>query len=350
MNERDSVPDALERVGQDDISRQRIIDALLDWESRNFVEGEDLRTKVTGPIVDALHASKVSVSRTTRDGLHFTIPYDSRIAREVAMGDSQPSHIWEPQTTRLLTQLAERVNTVIIGGAFIGDHAVPIAHVLAPKGGRVFCFEVQRHYADALRDNLAANDLANVTVIDAGLWSEPAWLTLVGSDVIASTVASEQSSESFPATTIDTYAGEHGIEEVGLIVLDIEGGEFYALQGAGGFLGEEASVAPVLVFEVHREYVDWSDGLRATRVIQFLENLGYRVFGIRDYQANIEIGDLPIELVELEGMYLDGPPHGFNVIAVKDPSLLEKLGVKMTSNTSPKLLRHRSAELHQPGR
>jgi FkbM family methyltransferase len=342
--------DALERVGIDEIARRDIINALLEWESRNFIEGEDLRTFVTGPIVDALHTSIPNIYRTTQDGLNFEIPYDSRIAREVAMGASHPSHIWEPQTTKLLVKLAAQAKTVIIGGAFIGDHAVPVGRIMADTGGAVYCFEVQEHYANALRRNISANGLANVHVIDAGLWNEPAWLTLIGSDVIASTIPGEEGSDSFPATTIDTFASENAIDNVDLIVLDIEGGEFHALQGAAHFLSRASDKSPVLVFEIHRDYVDWSQGLSNTPIIEYLRNHGYQVFGIRDYQANIEIGDLPIELVELDGMYLEGPSHGFNVIAVKDLSLLNDLGLGIRRDTSPKLLRHRSSDLHQPGR
>ena len=343
------VRDALELIGSDTEVRALIISALLNWETRNLVEGEDLRSLVIGPVVDALHASIGSIYRTTQDGLKFEIPYDSRISREIVMGESCPSHIWEPQTTKLLLRLALRSRIVIIGGAFIGDHAIPVGRALEELGGVVYCFEVQDHYVKALRGNIELNSLRNVHAMNVGLWSKPTRLTLIGSDSDASAIPSENDSESFEATTIDVFASENSIENVDLIVLDIEGGESHALQGAQRFLEASPDKAPVLVFEIHGDYVDWSQGLRKTPIITYLENHGYQIFGIRDFQANIEIGEVPIEIVELDGMYLEGPSHGFNVIAVKALSLLNELDLVVRRNTSPKLLRHRSSELHQPG-
>jgi FkbM family methyltransferase len=344
--DRSELEQAIARVGQDPVLRRTVIEALVDWESRNFVEGEDLRSYVTGPIVDALHGGVAEIETTLDSGLTFVVPYDSRIARDVAMGAETASHVWEPQTTRLLTLLAPECRTVAIGGAFIGDHAVPIA--ANSPDGTVYCFEIQPHYAEALRRNVARNELSNVEVIQCGLWSTTARLSLVGTDVVASPTAAV-TDDSFPAVTLDDFLQERGNPAVDLIVLDIEGGEEQALRGAARQLGRPPGEAPVLVFEVHRHFMDWSEGLRATPVVRFLEDLGYTVFGIRDYQATIELGDAPIEVVELDGMYLDGPPHGFNVLAVKDLSAIERWGLVVRRDVAPKLLRHRSSPLHRPG-
>ena len=338
--------DALARVGQDPVLRRAVIEDLVEWESRSFVEGEDLRTTVTGPIVDALHRDIPEIETTLASGLSFVVPYDSRIARDVAMGAEVPTHVWEPQTTRLLTLIAPECRTVAIGGAYIGDHAVPIA-ARSPEA-TVYCFEIQPHYADALRRNVGRNGLTNVEVVPTGLWSTTARLSLVGTDVVASPTA-DVTDDSFPAVTLDDFLREHGDPAVGLIVLDIEGGEEQALRGAARQLARPPGEAPILVFEVHRHFMDWSEGLRATPVVRFLEDLGYTVFGIRDYQATIELGDAPIEIVELDGMYLDGPPHGFNVLAVKDLSAIERWGLVVRRDVAPKLLRHRSSPLHRPG-
>lgn len=347
MTDPDVVLAALERVGNDVTLRQQVIDALVAWEARNLVEGEDLRSQVTGPIVDALHAGQHSIDCMLENALGFTIPYDSRIARDVAMGRRSPTHVWEPQTTRLLVQLARSCQLVVIGGAYVGDHAVPIAKAM-PQGS-VLCFEIQPHYAAALRQNAHRNAAANIEVVEAGLWSSPGRLTLTGTDVVASPVEELGEGQGFPAVTIDGFLAERGAGRADLIMLDIEGGEHQALLGAVEQLSRPGRQAPTLVFEVHRHFVDWSQGLHATPLMQFIEGLGYTVFGIRDYQANIEIGDQPIEVVELDGIYLDGPPHGFNVVAIKDTSLVDEWGLIVRNGVSPKLLVHRTSYLHQPG-
>jgi hypothetical protein len=56
----------------------------------------------------------------------------------------------------------------------------------------------------------------------------------------------------------------------------------------------------------------------------------------------------PVELVELDSVYLEGPPHGFNMVAVKDLSVLKTDSILFCRNVSPKLLVHRDPALHQP--
>jgi hypothetical protein len=56
----------------------------------------------------------------------------------------------------------------------------------------------------------------------------------------------------------------------------------------------------------------------------------------------------PVELIPCDKVYLDGPPHGFNMLALKDIRMLEGLPVRFCQDVSPKLLAHRNPALHQP--
>jgi hypothetical protein len=60
--------------------------------------------------------------------------------------------------------------------------------------------------------------------------------------------------------------------------------------------------------------------------------------------------DKPIELIPAHTAYLEGPPHGFNMLAVKNPDSLiadDKM-FKVVPGVSPKLLRHRDPKIHAP--
>jgi hypothetical protein len=70
---------------------------------------------------------------------------------------------------------------------------------------------------------------------------------------------------------------------VELIMLDTEGGEENALLGARETI---ARCSPNIVFEIHRNFVDWSAGLQNTSVVTFLTSQGYDVFAIRDFHNN----------------------------------------------------------------
>jgi hypothetical protein len=102
------------------------------------------------------------------------------------------------------------------------------------------------------------------------------------------------------------------------------------------------------VFEIHRNFVDWTGGLEKTTIIEFLRSYGYTVFAIRDFHNNCPMAEHPIEIIPVDRVYLEGPPHGFNVLATRDPNLVERLSMRIVENVSPKLLLHKDPTLHHP--
>lgn len=131
-------------------------------------------------------------------------------------------------------------------------------------------------------------------------------------------------------------------------MLDTEGGEERGLRGAAKLLTSPWPQAPHVIFEIHRKYVDWSDGLENTSVVRFLTEKGYRVFAIRDIHGNHPMTDQDIEIIPIDRVYLEGPPHGFNVLATKDSSLIGRLGLRVVQGVSPKLLMEKDPALHHP--
>ena len=62
-----------------------------------------------------------------------------------------------------------------------------------------------------------------------------------------------------------------------------------------------------MIFEIHRAYVDWSEGLDRTEPVRWLTERGYSVFAIRDYQGNVCMEGRPVELVSLPKVSLVEP-------------------------------------------
>ncbi|MEM1022402.1 MAG: FkbM family methyltransferase [Myxococcota bacterium] len=335
----------LEEIGRDPETRQALVDALRAHEARNRSPGRRLRDELTGPIVDALHVPGEAVPLELEDGTRLELPYRSKIARDIVLRDRPyPDHAFEPQTTKLLLRWAERARTVVIGGAYAGDHACVMARRMSP-GSQVVAFEPNPEQRGFLERNLAANELQNVRPVPYALWDEDGLrLKLSGVDACA-WVEPTDAGDGIPAMTFDRYAREQGIERVDVMILDIEGSELRALRGARSFLSRDDG--PDVIFEVNRAYCDWSQGLRKTDIVRFMEGQGYSVWALRDFQSNISMTDCNIELVELEGCFLEGPPHGFNMVATKRP---EQFGdeVKIMREVSPKLLLHRDPSLHAP--
>jgi FkbM family methyltransferase len=340
---------AMLRLGRHPVLRSAMLDLLRQTEERLDYAGA-VRDDVTGPIADALHSDNDRYERTLADGTRFSFLFRTKIARDFVMSEAEhPTHVWEPQTTKLLLELSrDLVGDVVVGGAYFGDQAILVARKV-PPACTVHCFEPNAAQATMLAGNATLNQLANVRVNRCGLWStSDVRLKLDGFDSFANAVdAAPGDAEAFDTVSIDDYRARNhpsGLK-IGLIQLDIEGAEHSALLGARRTLAEDK---PHVVFEVHRHYVDWSRGLAQTDICRLLTGLGYTLYAVRDFNSHREMGERPVELVPVDKVHLDGPPHGFNMLAVQDPQRVAGAGFRIVENVSPKLLAHKDPALHHP--
>jgi FkbM family methyltransferase len=329
--------------------RALFIEHLLQFEHAITGTGIDLREEVIGPLVDALYDDDQIVRKELADGTRLDFLYRSKIARDFLLSaPARPDHAWEPQTSRLLIELAGTASQILVGGAYFGDQAILLAQQAARNEGTVHAFEPNPEQRRMLVHNAALNSLSNIVVRPEGLWDDSSTtLKLVGYDSFAHPEVSTDSS-GFQTTTVQDYLAAAGVGRLDLIMLDIEGAELRALRGAASYLAQPAGTAPDVVFEVHRDYVDWTEGLEHTAIVRLLQDFGYHVFAVRDFNSNVDMRGKPIELIPAAAVYLDGPPHGFNMVAVKDPTRFAGAPYKICRNVSPKLLRHKDPTLHHP--
>ncbi len=342
---------ALQHVGNHPESREHMLAALRHIETSIAYAGP-IRDDISGPIADAMFSENTLMRKSLSTGIDLEFLYRSKIAREFLLSrPAIPDHAWEPQTTRLLTLLARSAKSAIIGGAYFGDHATLVAKAMAAHGGMCHAFEPNESQAEILRRNAEINGLDNVITNAVALWrTSGARLQFAGDDALAATELSEDGlGTGILTTTIDDYVAERTIDAVGFIMLDIEGGELDALRGATRQLSLPSEQAPTIVFEIHSAYVDWSKGLAHTDITELLASFGYEMFAVRDYQGNIAMNGSPIELIPLAYVVTEGPRHGFNVLAVKDLTLIDRPEIRIRrSRVSPKLLLHKDPTLHQP--
>lgn len=345
VNETHLLADALALAGRDEMLRERIFEALREAELRANDPAE-FREKIRWPLILSLLRDVRAHRVVLENGVMFDVTPDSRIEKALLLSSvAHPDHVWEPQTTKLLVALAKRATNVIVGGAYIGDQVLLIAKSSAAV---VHAFEPMRQAFERLLHHVEINDLKNVVAQRRGLWSDSAAnLRLDGHLALASSVAVDKSAvdgETTQSISIDDYVRERELAAVELIMLDTEGGEENALSGARKTIARDR---PNIVFEIHRNFVDWTNGLENTSIVTSLTSQGYEVFAIRDFHNNYPIAS-PIEIIPVANVYLEGPPHGFNVLATKDKDLVERLGLRIVENVSPKLLLEKDPALHAP--
>jgi FkbM family methyltransferase len=341
---------ALAEIARHPASRDELISALRRIEGNFHAPEINVREYITGPIVDALFTQGELLTKTLTSGLAVSFRYTSKIARDFVMAGDRPDHVWEPQTTKLLLMLASTMRNAVFAGAYFGDQALLAAAAMRQVGGRCYCFEIDAIQIDLLESNARANALDNIVAFQQPLWSRAGLrLALVGKDALGSLREAREESCGLPTTaSLDDFARSASVDHIQLLSIDVEGGELEVLRGAQSYLRQPETQAPTVIFEIHRSYVDWSSGLENTEIARFLETSGYVLFAIRDYQGNVDMRGRPIEIVPIRTAYLDGPPHGFNVLAVKQKDIITNLGLRVVENVSPKLLFHRDPRLHQP--
>jgi FkbM family methyltransferase len=353
--ESSEVVQALALAGRDDRLRDALFEALRQAE-REAEDPGTFRRAVLWPLVRSLLGEETAHRVVLHNGLIVEVHPDSRIEQALLLSlQARPDHIWEPQTTRLLLALAADAAHVIVGGAYIGDHVLPLAHTLAGRSppGVVHAFEPMGTAFRRLLRNLELNGLTNVVAYQLGLWDQSgATLSLRGPPALSSSApasgAGASGAEFVPAVTLADYVASRRLEGVGLIMLDTEGSEERALLGARTLLARPWPDAPHLVFEIHRNYVDWTAGLPNTSIVRLLTGNGYTVYAVRDLHDNYSMAGKAIEIIPVDRVYLEGPPHGFNLLATKDAALVQRLGLRVVEGVSPKLLLDKDPALHGP--
>ncbi|WP_423199197.1 MULTISPECIES: FkbM family methyltransferase [unclassified Cupriavidus] len=344
--------EALRTVGGCAAARDKVIAVCKTIEQDLADYTGSVRDDITGPIVDAMYDEQSRLRKTLADGTVFEFLYRTKIARDFLMSTpAQPDHVWEPQTTKLLLRLCERGGNAVVGGAYFGDQVILMARRLAQAGGTCHAFEPNADQLGMLRNNAELNHVENIRSWRLGLWSDSTTqLRLVGNDSFAHAeqTTAAAGDDSFATVTIDDYCAQQKLDKLSLIMLDIEGAEINVFKGAARQLARPAGEAPNLVFEVHRHYVDWSAGLENAEIVKLLKGYGYHVYAVRDFNSNVDMAGRPVELVPVDSVYLEGPAHGFNMVAVKDPSVLQGEDFAVVPGVSPKLLWHRDPALHHP--
>jgi FkbM family methyltransferase len=282
-----------------------------------------------------------SFCKSLMNGVKIKFVYNSKIAREFLLSSPEvPSHVWEPQTTKLLLHFSKNAKNVIIAGAYFGDQAIPIAHTIKDNG-ICHAFEPNKANADLIGENAKLNGLSNIIVNKLALWNESNKpLVFKGEDALASTVVADNSEEQILVTiTVDDYVSQNNIKTVDLLMIDVEGSELQVLEGAKTVLND---FKPIVVFETHSLYNDWSKGLQNSDSARMMKQMGYFLYAIREFHQNIETGNMPIELLPLERTYCEIPPHhGFNLLAVPSQDLIDNDLFKIVYDLSPKLLLHK---------
>lgn len=327
---------------------EKFVKSIITLEKQAGYPQNNIRDIFTGLICDEIFSGK-EFTKTLQNGLNIKFVYNSKIAREFLLSTPEvPSHVWEPQTTKVLQYFSKGAKNVIVGGAYFGDQALIIADII--KGtGMCHTFEPNRLNCSLLKDNAELNNIKNLKINSQALWAKSnEKVCFEGEDALASTVpADENATDFFLTVSLDDYVHANKIEKIDLLMIDVEGGEMKALEGAIEMLTKNK---PVVIFENHSLHNNWSNGLENSDSVRFMRELGYQVFSIRDFHNNIDTTNMKVELIPVDRTFIQGPPHGFNLLAITNDAQINNDLFQTVFDYSPKLLLHKTEKEFLPSR
>ncbi len=195
------------------------------------------------------------------------------------IGKYEPEVIREFRTA--LAQLPPNAAVFDIG-ANVGFYTVLAAAALRARGnGTVHSFEPNPMIFAELERNVALNQFTNVQLCQQGVSDVVTEMPLFVNDN-AITFSSLRRTQDFltneirvPVTTLDAYT-ENFVAPIGLIKIDVEGGELAVLRGARKLLQEHRPI--ILYEEFERGYQQFGYTIQDTRA--YLRDFGYELLAI----------------------------------------------------------------------
>jgi FkbM family methyltransferase len=176
----------------------------------------------------------------------------------------------EPLEQELVVRYSPPGKTVYDLGANAGFYALIAARAVGTSG-EVLAFEPSPKLCERIRANAALNSLTNITVIEAAVSDVDGEIDFgIVSDLsVSNSIKSAASGNAIRVRSVTIDSISHGKRPPCLLLIDIEGAEVEAMQGA---MNTITQFKPVIMVEVHwlgAKFLDFVDGT--------LKPLGYTI-------------------------------------------------------------------------
>jgi FkbM family methyltransferase len=221
---------------------------------------------------------------------YFTDAFDS-------LGLISNKGVFEPETLAALKKLTQPGFRVLDIGANIGFFSVQLSKWVGAEG-IVLAIEPQTENFRLLESNVRANHLTNVHLHHAAVGNRDGTASLFlsnwngGMHRLYESVCCTSDTESVRITTVDSIVAN---QQIDLIKIDIEGYEFFALEGAKNCLQKNPHI------KIISEYCALSAieaGASPLAMLRYLEGLGFQAFSLDNIPVDLNV--LKAEAVKYE--------------------------------------------------
>jgi len=147
----------------------------------------------------------------------------------------------EEHLVYFFNKLIKPTDIIIEGGVYVGLHTIRFSDLV--PDGHVYSFEASKRNYDLAVNTINDNNINNVTLYNKALFSKNTEIYLAESwTPDQDTITINPTSKKIEAVTIDSL----NLPKVDFIKLDIEGGEFEALNGC---INTITKFQPIITFE-----------------------------------------------------------------------------------------------------
>ena len=188
-------------------------------------------------------------------------------------------NIYEWKDTPTVVSLARNSNIIFDIGGNIGQMAL----LFSKYAGKVYTFEPIPAVAERIEKNIKLNHLESKIILSRVALTNfkgqikfglpPDSNRGTGSTVI--TESSKNNTIEVEATTLDDFILQHGIQDIDLIKMDIEGAELFALKGMKSILSKTKK--PIIILEMTLAMMKQA-GYGPNELMSFLQQYGYACY------------------------------------------------------------------------
>jgi FkbM family methyltransferase len=194
-----------------------------------------------------------------------------------------PFDAYEPIVTQKFLAIMKEGDVILNVGAWIGYYVL----LAAEKAKHVVAIEADNKNCQRIRRNLELNGFSNVTLINIAAADKSSYAHLIegpGSSMHkVSKVTCNQIGKTIKTEPLDDIISNLRIREIDILIMDIEGYEYFALKGLGNSL-QSHSVKNVIC-EIHPSILA-EHGISKNDVLDLFREYGYSVIDLRKSVAS----------------------------------------------------------------
>ncbi len=227
--------------------------------------------------------------------------FQSRVAKDSPLGfrflgnEAMQAGTFEPDETRLIKHLMGQVDCFVNIGANIGYYCC----IALEKGLPVIAFEPEQSNLQYLLRNVRENGWGDrIEILPIALTEKPGIVEIYGSGTGASLLKGWANTPdhlvaTIPTSTIDLSVGQRLLGRKALILIDIEGAEFSAIQG--GLITLMQDPPPVWIVEIcshQHQPIGVSINPRLLDTFELFWNAGYVAYTVERTAKLIEKNEI----------------------------------------------------------